>query len=140
MARSLSLSGFGQLGKEPCPIDTPTSWTSRLESSDHGGDLPPEAGLGARAHHCSKAVLKLLLNIPLFLCAFSFLYIQTQVTVIKFLINCLLPCFFLFGHPLSFKSISLPKCLQPFLLHYFQECSEILSKNSEIPSSIHLPL
>lgn len=124
MVRSLSLSGFGQLGKEPCPTETPTSWTSRLEYRSWWG--PSTGGrTGSKGPSLQQSCFETFAQYSSFLCAFSFLYIQTWVKEIKFLGSAVFcHVFSLFGHPLSFKSISLPKCLQPFLLHYFQECSE----------------
>lgn len=43
------------------------SQSSRQEVIDQEGNLLPEEGWWARPHHCSKAILKLLFNISLFL-------------------------------------------------------------------------
>lgn len=137
----MSSSGSCQLGKEPCHAETSRSWTLRPDITDGGGDLPPEAGLWAKPHHCSQAVLKLLFNIPLFLQA-SHLFRAKHRSGWKKLLGQLSSVIVSpsLGTSLSFDGTSLPKCFQTLLPHYFQECPETLSQAQNcLQASPHPP-
>lgn len=102
-------------------------------------DLPPEAGLWRRTHHCSQAVLKLSFNIPLFYIS-HFLRSKHRSTWKKRMGQLLFPhCYSFFMHLLILQWGIASQMLPNPPPRYSQECPESLSQAQEFLQVFPLP-